>query len=151
MNKIILTSILLFTFICKLSTQNDSIPQTIEQQKTAKNIAEKWATLLIKGENIDSLIAISKTPFALDRIKILNSKEELKAFYNKVIENKHKRIMPKISSEIVYSKYEIIEKCIPINVLIIKITPLEGDSKGEGSLVSVEISGNDMKIIGFSD
>ena len=106
---------------------------------------------MIKGENIDSLIAISKIPFALDRIKILNSKEELKAFYNKVIENKHKRIMPKISSEIVYSKYEIIEKCIPINVLIIKITPLEGDSKGEGGLVSVEISGNDMKIIGFSD
>ncbi|AUC74955.1 hypothetical protein [Olleya sp. Bg11-27] len=151
MNKIILTSILLFTFICKSSAQNDSIPQTIEQQKTAKNIAEKWATLLIKGENIDSLIAISKIPFALDRKKILNSKDELKAFYNKVIDNKGKRIMPKFSSEIVYSKYEIIEKCIPINVLIIKITPLEGHLKGEGGLVSVEISGNDMKIIGFSD
>ncbi|CAM4126401.1 hypothetical protein FLJU110815_18240 [Flavobacterium jumunjinense] len=59
--------------------------------------------------------------------------------------------MPKISSEVFYSKYEIIEKCIPINVLIIKITSLEGDLKDEVVIVSVEISGNDLKINGFSD
>ena len=151
MNKTILTSILLITFICNLSAQNDSIPQTIEQQKRAKNIAEKWTTLLTKGENIDSLINISKIPFALDRKRILNSKDELKVFYNKVIENKGRRIMPKISSEVFYSKYEIIENCIPINVLVIKITFLEENLKSEGVFVSVEISGNDVKIIGFSD
>ncbi|CAM4126375.1 MULTISPECIES: hypothetical protein [Flavobacterium] len=88
MNKTILTVILLITIICNLNAQNDLIPQTIEQQKKAKNIAEKWFTLLIEGENIDSLITISKIPFALDRKKILNSEDELKAFYNKVIEKK---------------------------------------------------------------
>ncbi len=151
MNKIILTSTLLIIFSCNLKAQNNSIPQTIEQQKTAITLAKKWVTLLTEGEHIDSLITISKIPFALDRKKVLNSKDELKIFYNKIIKNEGKRIMPKVSSELFYSKYEIIEKCIPINVLIIKIILLEGDMKDEEILVSIEISGNDVKVIGFSD
>lgn len=151
MNKIILLSILLTTFFSNLNAQSDSITQTINQQEIALNIAQKWVTLLTEGENTDSLMVLSKVPFALDRKIILNSEDELKAFYNKIIEKKGKRVMPKISSEVFHSKYEIIEKCIPINVLIIKITLLDGDLKDEAILVSVEISGDNMKIVGFSD
>ena len=149
MTRILLIFILLFTFNVK--AQNDSIPQTPEQQKKAINLAVKWTTLLTEGKHVDSLMNISTVPFALDRKKFLNSNDELKSFYLEVINLKGERELPKTTAEVYASKYEIIEKCIPINVLIIKIELIIDDSKSHTILVSVVISGNEMKVIGFSD
>jgi len=73
MNRIILITLLIVSTI-NLKAQNDSIPQTQEQQKEALNLAVNWVTLITEGKYVDSLMNISSVPFALDKKKILNSK-----------------------------------------------------------------------------
>lgn len=130
---------------------SDSIFQSIEQQNQAKQLAELWVMELTKGENIDTLMSISTVPFALDGKKILNTKNELKELYKKVVDKKGKREVPALSSEIYKSKFEIIEKSIPLNVLLVKIEIKDGKNAGEAILVSVQISDDKLKIIGFRD
>jgi len=151
MKRIILSFTFLVVITFNLKAQSDTIPQTPEQQKEALNLAVKWTKLLTEGKHLDSLMNISTIPFAQDRKKILNSNDELKSFYFKVIERKGKRVLPEFTSEVHSSKYEIIEECIPINVLVIKLKLIEGDLEGEVIYVSVQISGSDLKVIGFSD
>jgi len=151
MKKIVI--VLLYIFISSFSAnaQTDSISQTAAQQEAAKKVAVKWFSLLAQGRNVDSLLRISKTPFALDKVEILNTKDELRAFYNKVIAKKGQRVIPKFTTKIVGSRYEIIETCIPMNNLIIELRMLEGVFKGDRVLICVEISGKELKIIGFAD
>ncbi|WP_159023121.1 hypothetical protein [Formosa sp. L2A11] len=152
-------SFFIFTFLIastfNLSAQNDSIPQTLAQQKAAKNIAIECIKLFYKADNTDALLNISKIPFALSNEQILNSEAELKTFYKKIINGKSEITASKISSEVYSSRYEIIDKCIPLNVLIITVTLEETDLDNETfsrSLgVSVELSGNNVKIIGLTD
>ncbi|WP_299781205.1 hypothetical protein [uncultured Formosa sp.] len=150
---------LIFTFLIastfNLSAQNNSIPQTIAQQKAAKNIAMEWIKLFYEVDNTDALLNISKIPFAVSNEQILNSESELKTLYKKIINGKSEITASKISSEVYSSRYEIIDKCIPINVLIIMVTLVETDSDNETFSrsigVSVELSGNNVKIIGLTD
>ena len=151
MNKLISISIFLLVFTYNASAQNDSIPQSIEQQNEAINLATNWGDLMTEGTAIDSLVSISGLPFALDRSEILNSNEELKSFYVKVANNISEGAPLKSIAKIYDSKYEIIEDVIPINVLIVQLTMLEGNLKDDAVYITVNISGNDMKIIGFSD
>ena len=148
MKKLILT----FTFLCALilnvSAQNNSIPQTLEQQKIAKKVATEWISMFYQAKGIDSIMKISKTPFALDNKKILNTNEELKDFFTSIIEFKKNQKTLEIKSEIYDYKYEIIDELIPINVLHIMVDVTEDDKDIiDHIIVSVEISGDYFKVI----
>ena len=133
------------------NAQIDSIPQSIAQQEKAIGLVTNWINLITVGEDIDSLMEMTALPFALDRRELLNSEEELKSFYAKVTEKIGKQTPPKVASRIFNSKYEIIEKSIPLNILIIEITVLDGDLKDDIVFLTVNISGDEMKIVGFTD
>jgi len=152
MKKITLTFVLLFTLILSVHAQNDSIPQTIEQQKAAMKVATEWSSMLYNSDSIESLLKISKIPFALDNKKIIDSKDELKEIYMSILEDKARVKLTNIDSEIYGYKYEIIDEFIPINVLHVMLTITENDKERSDQIVlSVEISGDDFKVIGLRD
>ena len=150
-NKLILIFIFLSNFTFSISAQSDSINRPKEEIVHAENVSVRWFTLLSEGRDLDSLIQVSEVPFALDGKKILYTKEELKSFYNQVIVSKGSRNFSDIEAKVYSSKQEIIEDCIPINVIILKITVFKGNPSGESVLVSVRIVGDDFKVVGFKD
>jgi len=151
MKKNILTCLFLGMSLTYSMAQNDSIPQTMAQQNEAKKVAGKWFSQLIAGKHIDAVMAVSALPFAMDGKVILNTKKELRDFYRKVVKDKGERKVPEFIAEIHGFKHEILNKYIPLNVLVVKIKITdENRSKGD-VLVSVSISDTKLKVIGFSD
>lgn len=149
MTKLLLTFLITFSFILGVNGQRSE--QTIAQQAGAIELAREWFNLLHEAENMDALVSMSTYPFALDGKDILNSTQELEDFYQEVFKSKGHRSVPEISIEVLSSHYDIIQECIPLNAVIIKITLRSGDLKDDAILVSVAVIGESLKITGFTD
>lgn len=154
------TASILKTFTCSalvllsitLKAQHDSIPFPIEQQKEALAVAEKWTTLLNEGENLEELMSISAVPFAVDRSKILTTDEELQKLYQKIFEKKGKFDGYVFSYKIAGYKNEILDNGFPIVGIQVWATIEEGERLvGDSALITLSISNNELKVIGFSD
>ncbi len=151
MQKNILMCLLLGMSLTYSMAQNDTIPQTIAQQNEAKKVAGEWFSQLIAGKNIDAVMAVSALPFAMDGKILLNTKKELRDFYRKIIEDKGARKIPEFITEIHGFKHEILDKYIPVNVLVVKIKITDKNRSKGDVLVSVGISDTKIRVIGFSD
>lgn len=135
-----------------LRAQHDSIPFPMEQQKEALAIAEKWTTLLNQGENLEELMSISAIPFAVDRHKILTTEEDLQKLYQKIFEKKGKLDGYIFSYKIAGYKNEILYNGFPIVGIQVWATIEEGEHLvGDSALITLSISNNELKVIGFAD
>ncbi len=149
MNKAIVIFLIIFTN--SLIAQKDTIPQSLKLQKQAIALAENWVKLVTERTALDSLMNISSLPFALDKKKILNTEDQLKSFYLKMFKEKGERKLSKVTSEIHSSKYEIIDNCIPLNILVVRLKLLVDETKKYSVIVGVKISDTNLKVIGFAD
>lgn len=154
------TASILKTFTCSvlvlfsitLKAQHDSIPFPIEQQKEALAVAEKWTTLLNEGENMEELMNISAIPFAVEGSIILTTDEELHKVYQRIFEKKGKFDGYVFSYKIAGYKNEILDGGFPLVGIQVWATIEEGERLvGDGALITLSISNNELKVVGFAD
>lgn len=133
----------------KVQAQNSSIPIDANAQKKAIELAEFWVKELSYTQNMDVLLSVSHTPFAIDGGKIASSKQELQLFYQTVFDGKGRRELQSVSSRVVKTVSKIEEETIPVNVLIIEVTVVT-NGEPHAILVTVQI-GDTQKVVGFLD
>lgn len=132
--------------------QEESLDKLTDRQKN--NIIEvvsTWISEMFKAESVDVLMRISEVPFALDRVKVLTNTDELKEVYLSIFENKGQREKPKYQVQLLSYKSEILESCIPVNVVKVRVWLYDEEGDEEGVLVAVLLKQDEYKIAGFSD
>ncbi len=151
MKKIIFALGFFFALLLNVNAQNDAIPDSIEQQKKAIQVATEWISMFYEVENTDSLMNISKIPFTVDNKEILHSNEELEAMYTSIIEDKSQLKTPKIKAEIYNEEHPFIEEFSSANFLLVMTFITEKEERTHQVLIFVEIDGDNYNVIGFQD
>lgn len=120
----------------------------------AKTLALDFIRILTHGEHLDSMQNICELPFAWDRKRIIDNWTDFNASLQSIVNNKGKNRSFLIDTVFhVSSKYEMIDKMIPIHVYYIAVSltaPNSGSDKKHWIYFAVQIS-DEPKIIGFND
>jgi hypothetical protein len=148
-------AILLFTaaLLCTFSmrAQDDLIPNLTEKQKAdAVAVALNWTRKLTEGKDINGVIALSSLPFVKDGNLILTTPQQLKDFYSEVVKDKGQRPGATFSAAFDSYRYEILDKCIPVDFIVVKIQA-EIDTRKDEILISVANINGTYKVSGFKD
>lgn len=120
----------------------------------AKKLAQTYTELIAKGDNADSIVALSSIPYALDRVEIINHRDSLKKVFQRIFDEKGKnRVFVFDSIYVSATRREIFDKIIPLDiyyvVVRVKVTRA-GKEKIRAILLGIQMSDN-PKVIGFSD
>ena len=149
MNKLIIAFALFITLSTSLTAQNSNVSETEAQQQAVKDIAVQWLKLLTTGEDIDSLLEISTTPFYINGKSTAESTERLTEFYKYIIADKGKRAIPEISSKIISKEDLPTSKNTPENALITEITISNNEYKSEKIYVFLNALEETYLVVGF--
>lgn len=152
MKKLILSTVLFFLSISIFSQDDKPYSLSEEQTEQVLETVNAWLDEMFEAQDVNRLMELSDVPFALDREKVLNGKNELREVYLKIFENKGKRDIPKFDSEILEHKFEIVEDCIPMNFIKVLISIKDEDNdRIKAILICVSVKDEEYKIVGFSD
>jgi len=148
------TLFLLLPFFISLSafSQNiESVALSENQEKEALEVVDAWIVELLQAENVDKLIQLSDIPFALTNKKILTSKEELKKIYLQVFNNKGKQDIPEYESKIIEHKFEILDECIPLNFLKVRVVFKDRDTSENSKIICLSQKEDGFKVVGIKE
>ncbi len=134
----------------KIDTSLSSLD--LVQATKAKDLVVEFATLLLKGQDIHTLLDKCSLPFVINGEKIISSKDELRKAFSGIINSNGKNGKIHIDSAYIFgSRKEILNDIIPVHVyfvvLVLKVK--NGNDEFEKNAgFAVQIS-DELKIIGF--
>ena len=117
-----------------------------QRAELATQVAAAWFDALLGGD-VAVAGALSEVPFALDRKQVIETSAELDKIYRAILAKKGKRTIKPDAVRVAAEKKEIVDGCVPVDVLIVEIT-IAGDD--ERIRVAVR-PGDTYKVVGFSD
>lgn len=129
--------------------QNPDTTFTEIEKQQAIALAEFWTVELTKGENVDTLLAITKLPFGADNKKIIGNKKDLLAYFEHIWEDKGKRTCTIKNADIVAENSEILQEVFVARYLVVKVICVMKE-KEFLIAISIEMSGKPM-VAGFRD
>lgn len=122
-----------------------------DEKQEAVTVAENWFKALVLAQSVDSVLNLSDIPFAVDDKMVINSEKELEELFVGIFTDKGARKIPQFTANFERQVSKIIEDCIPVDVVIVKISLLSGRFQGDAVLISLSRRDNQFKVVGFRD
>jgi nucleotide-binding universal stress UspA family protein len=114
-----------------------------KRAEKAKQVAKAWFESLVRGETAVTT-SLSAVPFALDRVKVIESIKELDALYESIVAKKGKREI-KVTAVKVAADEKKADGAKPTDRIIVHVMI------GDEAIVVCVRPGDAYKVVGFSD
>jgi hypothetical protein len=140
--------LLLLLLLLPLGAYSQTDTLSAAQKTKAVAVAQKWVVELTKGEDIEGLLNITAVPFLWDGREKLETPEQVKSHYSKVVTDKGKRTMPEITASFPDAGLKV-PSVFKDQLVVVVFIPYKGDV--EDIWISLAESNGEYKVSGFKD